>query len=733
MRERRTTNFIDYLAFAYINNIDDHFERSKVRMLLWVATLFGVFLLCSAPTFLATSPLILLIYASLLVTCISVPFFINAKQEHILPAKILLSLIVATNFGVHLIANPSTINLTGIWFIVLIMVGSFILGKRWTFVYILITLLALLITPNFSGQYLKLETLLSTELSTIGEVNPIQIVIPFLLIYFILAAFIDNKKVTDQNVLQLLQEQKALNGRLQKKETKFRKIIEGVDDMIYELDEKGRFTFMNPAIKKVTGYNMEDKRAVFTKPITKEYKETTLGFFRQQMKDQTSLTYLEFPIYTKSGSVIWLGQKTNMIFDTDGKMLTALCLGRDITTQKKTEQQLIEAKEKAIKASLVKAQFLSSMSHEIRTPMNAVIGLIHLLLEENPRNNQVDHLNTLMFSANNLLKLINNILDFSKIEAGKIEITNRPFSIGELMKSLQHGFGNQAKEKGIALIINFDKRIPDRIVGDALRLSQILNNLISNAVKFTDEGQVSVDISLQKNLANTLTIHFKIQDTGIGIPKHKLAAVFEDFIQVNEDTLRQGTGLGLSITKELLALQGSRIDLKSTYGQGSTFSFTLDFEKIAPIAAAQMSTQKTKPKIPYSQKTVLAGVQLLLVEDNKINQKVANNFLKKWGVKVDIADNGAIALEMVQQKKYDVVLMDLQMPVMNGIVATKAIRALGNEYLELPIIALTASAVLEVRDHAIESGLDDFVTKPFIPNMLYEKIAQYTELVLNDE
>jgi len=539
MVESRLNKIIDCLAVDYINSINDHFERSKVRMILWTAVLFGIFLLLSVTTFLSIPPLIFLIYISLLGVCLSVPFFIRVQKEHILPAKVLLFLLITTNFGVHLITNPSALSLTIIWFIVLIMASSFILGKSWTFASVVTTLVALILAPVLNKQYLDLGTLSSVNLSNIGEITTMQIVIPFLLIYFVLAAFIDNKQVTDENVLRLLAEQQDLNKRLQKEETKFRKIVEGADDLIYELDKKGHFTFMNPAIKKMTGYNMEDKKAVFTKPIAKDYKEDTITFFKQQMKDRVSLTYLEFPIYTKSGEIIWLGQKTNMFFDADGKMRTALCLGRDITTQKKTEERLIEAKEEAIKASLVKAQFLSSMSHEIRTPMNAVIGLIHLLLEENPRNSQVDHLNTLMFSANNLLKLINNILDFSKIEAGKIEINNRPFSIGELIKSIQHGFGNQAKEKGIGLVINLDERIPDRIVGDALRLSQILNNLVSNAVKFTDEGQVTVDISLKETSANKLDLYFKIQDTGIGIPEHKLAAVFEDFVQVNEEPCKE--------------------------------------------------------------------------------------------------------------------------------------------------------------------------------------------------
>ena len=382
---------------------------------------------------------------------------------------------------------------------------------------------------------------------------------------------------------------------------------------------------------------------------------------------------------------------------------------------------MVEAKEKAIKASLVKAQFLSSMSHEIRTPMNAVNGLIHLLLQENPREDQKQHLNTLLFSANNLLNLINDILDFSKIEAGKIEIKKAPFSFDEIINSIRHGFGSQAKEKGIELILKRDHRIPDRLVGDALRLSQVLGNLVNNAIKFTDQGSVTLYVVPKLIQDEMIRIYFAIKDTGIGIPPEKLHAIFDDFVQVNDKTLREGTGLGLSITKELLSLQGSNIKVDSTYGKGSTFYFTLDFQ----LETAENHPITATPEARDLSDS-LSDMSILLVEDNKINQKVATNFLSKWGVQTDIADNGKIAVDMVQQKTYDVVLMDLQMPVMNGIEATKAIRQLGGVYAQLPILALTASAVLEIKDQATIAGLNDFITKPFKPTTLYDKISRYS-------
>ena len=725
--DKAKRHWIDNLASDYINRLEDNFERSKVRMLLWITLLVGGLLGLMFP-FFYTSSLLIPLYCCCILLLIAVPFMVQKWKNHIWPAKILLASLLTFNTAIHLLINPANLLSTGIWFIILIMAASFMLGKNWSLGFTLITLLAITLTSIFTMQGYDLGALLGIDLAI--EVNyytPVLLIIPFFLIHFILKSFFRNKAISDNNVLNLLAEQQHLNKELQEKEIKYRKIIEGADDMIWEINDHGMITYMNPAMRRITGYDLKQGPIFYTNPLPHDFLTEYTAAFQKQILKTNPLTYTEFPIHTKSEEIIWIGQKTNMFFDGAGHMINALCLARDITAQKETEERLVEAKERAIKATLLKAQFLSSMSHEIRTPMNAVIGLIHLLLQENPRKDQVDHLKTLLFSADNLLKLINDILDFSKIEAGKIEIRNAAFSFNEIINSLRHGFGNQAKEKGIELVIKRDHRIPDRLVGDALRLSQILNNLVNNAIKFTDEGSVTLYI-IPKDIRETdMEVYFAVKDTGIGIPAEKLQSVFEDFVQVNDKTLREGTGLGLSITKELLELQGSKIQLDSTFGEGSTFYFTLNLKKDLTTEIPQTSSVQ---KIQYSNdlNNTLQGVQVLLVEDNKINQKVAGNFLKKWGVATDIADNGAIAVQMVQEKAYDVVLMDLQMPVMDGIEATKKIRQLGGTFLELPILALTASAVLEIKDHATASGLDDFITKPFKPNTLYEKILQYAPM-----
>lgn len=391
---------------------------------------------------------------------------------------------------------------------------------------------------------------------------------------------------------------------------------------------------------------------------------------------------------------------------------------QDITEEREAAIELEKAKEKAEGATVAKTQFLSTMSHEIRTPMNAVIGLTHLLLQENPRDDQLDNLQTLKFSAENLLSLINDILDFSKIEAGKIEFEQISFKLVDMVNSIKHSMEYKAKEKGIELKLEIDKRIPETVKGDPTRLAQILNNLISNAVKFTEKGYVKMAISNQGIDKNGIKLGFTVKDTGIGIPAEKLDSIFESFSQASSATTRKygGTGLGLAITKKLLDLFGSNIQVLSTEGEGTTFSFVLTMG--LPDASEKVSTTYLTDE---TANTSWAG-DILLAEDNKVNVKIACKFLKKWGLEVDVAENGLIAVQLAEKKKYDLVLMDLQMPVMDGYEATKQIREL---YPDIPIIALTASALLEVKAEAIAAGMSDYASKPFNPTELKKKINQF--------
>ncbi len=383
---------------------------------------------------------------------------------------------------------------------------------------------------------------------------------------------------------------------------------------------------------------------------------------------------------------------------------------------------IMRAKKKAEHTALIKAKFLSTMSHEIRTPMNAVIGLTNILLQEKPRSDQVENLNTLKFSADLLLSLINDILDFSKIEAGKINFESYDFDLHTLISNIKNTIKLKAEEKNLKFETTIDPAIPVMVKGDQVRLSQILTNLTANAIKFTNEGEVLIDLQLISKTDDNTTVRFSVRDTGIGIDESKFEQIFQSFSQADTDTTRKfgGTGLGLSITKKLLDLQGSTIKLESKMGKGSNFFFDLTFQ----TATEALPSDKTE-NLSYNFES-FKGTKILLVEDNKINVLVAKKFLNKWNLNIDTAENGEIALKMVQNTDYKLVLMDLEMPVMDGYTATQKIRQLKlSKYKNLPIIALSASAISDFRTKAINVGMNEFVTKPFNPGELHHVISRF--------
>ncbi|HTE11743.1 MAG TPA: ATP-binding protein [Chitinophagaceae bacterium] len=387
----------------------------------------------------------------------------------------------------------------------------------------------------------------------------------------------------------------------------------------------------------------------------------------------------------------------------------------DILQQAATEAQ------QGLKA---KAEFLSTMSHEIRTPLNAVIGMAHLLKRSEPRKDQYEHLNVLLFSANNLLSIVNNILDYNKIEAGKISIEQIPMDLPAMARNIIAGLQNLADDKQVSLKLTIDPRLTKKIIGDPTRTSQVLNNLVQNAIKFTKEGQVLLSILVEKTENEMISVKVTVADTGIGIAPEKQQLIFERFTQADSSTSRSfgGTGLGLSISKKILEMQGSLLQLKSQPGIGSEFYFTQTF------ALTEEQVEEDMPVKEHLQNEIkiLQGISILLVEDNPFNVLVAKAFLERCGAVIDVAVNGEEGIEKFDSSRHRLVLMDLEMPVMDGYEATRQLRKRGET---LPVIALTASLPKEVESEVHAAGLTDIIVKPFDPDDLFRVILQHLKAI----
>lgn len=390
---------------------------------------------------------------------------------------------------------------------------------------------------------------------------------------------------------------------------------------------------------------------------------------------------------------------------------------RNLQIRQKTELAQKE-KEVAERTAQLKQQFMANMSHEIRTPMNAIVGMSRLLLSKDPKPEQLKYLNAIQQSADNLLVIINDILDLSKIEAGKIVIEQTDFVLAELIESIKDILLFKAEEKGLQLNIDIDDNIPMRLIGDPTRINQVLINLAGNAIKFTEKGHVGIYVKLIKNANKKCVLQFDIEDTGIGISPDYVGKIFESFTQAGTDIARKfgGTGLGLTISKQLVDLMNGKIYVRSELGAGTTFTI-----EIPLIECEDQSPATTEQVIPEDQSETLRNLKLLLVEDNEFNRMVAEDTLNELlsGVSIDVAVNGKQAIEKIENGDYDVVLMDIQMPVMDGTAATKAIRNTLKEPLkDIPIIAMTANVLQEDVQKYFDIGMNGYISKPFQPNEL---------------
>ncbi len=519
-------------------------------------------------------------------------------------------------------------------------------------------------------------------------------------------------------------ELKEIYNKLTASEELYKLLSTNAKDLItlHKIDEFATRTYISPSVKMILGYEPEELlgKSPYELMLPDE-AEDIRNAVREQITTQRFVS-MEYRVRRKDGSIIWLESHSHPFSDDSGKTIGFQTSSRDITFRKEFEHTLREAKEKAEEATIAKSQFLSMMSHEIRTPLNAIIGLTNLLLDDTFNEEQLKRVNLIKFSGENLLGIINDILDFSKIEAGKITLEEIDFNLFDLANNLKEMFGLRVQEKNLQFHLTYANDVPHVVKGDQVRINQILINLLGNAIKFTNHGYVSLTIQSIGVMDDVHLIQFNVKDSGIGIPQEKINHIFESFAQATSDTTRKygGTGLGLSITRSLLQLMNSSIHVESQPDYGSRFFF------IIPLRASVMEAKPVEP-VEEPVANLSEGIRILLVDDNVINQMVAENFLTKWGMIVDVANDGFEALEKIQNKSYHMVLMDLQMPKMDGYEATKRIRGLKEDpyFKSVPIIALTASAMVDVKDKVIEIGMNDFITKPFLPDELRSKILAH--------
>ena len=509
-----------------------------------------------------------------------------------------------------------------------------------------------------------------------------------------------NLLVTKNSFSNLKIEGYRVESQIASRENKHQEASNLLD--IYLQEKELLYALYIQAISKSSGYdsNIGDKDEI----IASQQKEIN--------KNQKSIYFSKMTTGLSIALIIILSLLALSLFKNNNLRAKA----NDLLKDKNVE--LTIAKEKAERASLAKAEFLSTITHELRTPLYAVTGLTHLLLEEDPKPNQKEHLNSLKFSGEYLLSLINNILDLNKLEANKVEIEKTTFSLKKRINDVLITLKKTAEDRKNSLTLEYDESIPEKLIGDPLKLSQVLINLIGNSVKFTQNGEVTIRINKLSSVKDKVNLHVEIEDTGVGISMQKQKSIFETFNQGSLQINRKfgGSGLGLSIVKNLLELMNSKVYLESVLGQGSKFWFDISFN-ISEDTFGDTDLGNKAYNIDYKS---LEKVSILVVEDNKINQMITKKILEKHKIICKVADNGLDAIKMVKENDFKLILMDIHMPGISGIETTQLIREFDKK---LPIIALTAVTIDENLDEFYKAGFNEIIPKPFKPEDFFEKIS----------
>uniref|UniRef100_Q47C90 Sensory/regulatory protein RpfC n=1 Tax=Dechloromonas aromatica (strain RCB) TaxID=159087 RepID=Q47C90_DECAR len=553
------------------------------------------------------------------------------------------------------------------------------------------------------------------------------------------------------SLAELAVESAQTESALEKSRELYRLIVDNSNDVIWLMALPAmKFTYVSPSVLRMRGWTAEE---IMAQPLEAASTPESTLLIKAQLKKNLELlragdmrgrfatTEVDQPC--KDGRIIHTEVVTTLLLDESGQPSQILGVTRDVTERKRAEAELeqyrhhlekmvedrtaalSDAKEAAEAANRAKSTFLANMSHELRTPMNAIMGMTDLVLRRSTDDRQREQLSKVVQASRHLMAVINDILDLSKIEAERLTLEKIPFRLTEIFDNLKNLVGERVAEKGLLLKISKAPELSNMVFrGDPLRLGQILLNLTGNAVKFTAEGSIALSVSVVEDHPHDVVLRFEVCDTGIGIAAVDQGRLFTAFEQADGSTTREygGSGLGLAISRRLAKLMGGNIGVESTPGVGSTFWFTARLDKAGPLAgvAAGPSPEMAEAAI----RSHHAGSRVLLVEDEPINQEVATEMLKEIGLVVDLATDGEQALDMVQRTGYDLILMDLQMPKMNGIEATQAIRQLPAG-AEVPIVAMTANAFTEDRQRCLDAGMNDHIGKPVDPELLFEILLKW--------
>ena len=526
--------------------------------------------------------------------------------------------------------------------------------------------------------------------------------------------------------------------KLETSRERLRSALAGAKEGLWDWDLKTDQIYYNYQWAKLHGYQRNEVTgdlSMWERTIHPTDRQRIMDFLKViRDKENERRFQVEYRAVRKDLSVIWVQIRGQlMVLGDKGERVRMIGTVQDITDRKEVEKALKEAKEKAECAQKAKSDFLASMSHEIRTPMNAVIGMSKLLFDTPLTQEQTEYVESINHSGTNLLHIINDILDFSKIESGKLELEHTPFNLKKCIQQTTNILRFKAEEKGLVLTAQVDQEVPSHIIGDQTRLQQILINLIGNAIKFTSKGSVTLSVSKLTSEKGQIVLMFEVADTGIGIPADRQEVLFNPFIQADSSTSREfgGTGLGLAICKRLVKLMLGSIQVSSQHGVGSTFSFTIYAQTLEK--AKDDTHTRSIPVTKSGLNNNLANeypLNILLAEDNAINCKLADRIFAKMGYQIDIVNDGQEAVNAYIEQHYDLIFMDLQMPIMDGFEATKNIRqhdAMERHGFFVPIVALTANATEEDRKKCLDRGMTEFLSKPINFKKLQEIIIQHGE------